>query len=146
MYLTGWGLGLYPTWPADLKATYDYNQAGAKALLAAAGLPNGFNTDCVSMSTTQWDHNLLQIIQGEFAQIGVTMSIKQMDVGAWTTFVRQTHSEDAMSYGHGAYGASFEPIFALGMFTTNNSANISMVSDSKVDAIYARAVNATSGS
>jgi peptide/nickel transport system substrate-binding protein len=144
MYLTGWGLGLYPTWPQELKDTYDFNQAGAKALLAAAGAAN-LHTDCVSMSTTQWDPNLLLIIQGEFAQVGVTMDIRQMDVAAWTTFVRQTHNEDALSYGHGAYGASFEPIFALGMFTTNNSANISMVSDSQVDAIYARAVNATSG-
>ena len=144
MYLTGWGLGLYPTWPAELKATYDYNQAGAKALLAAAG-DSTINTDCVAISTNLWDINLLQIIQGEFAQVGVNMSIRQMDVGAWTTFVRQTHSEDALSFGHSSYGASYEPIFAIGMFTTNNSANTAMVSDSQVDAIYARAVNATSG-
>ena len=50
MYLTGWGLGLYPTWPAELKATYDYNLAGAKALLAAAGYST-INTDCVAIST-----------------------------------------------------------------------------------------------
>jgi peptide/nickel transport system substrate-binding protein len=144
MYLTGWGLGLYPTWPSELKATYDYNQAGAKALLAAAGYST-INTDCVAISTNLWDINLLEIVQSEFAQIGVTMSIRQMDVGAWTAFVRQTHSEDALSYGHSAYGASYEPIFSIGQFTTNNSANTAMVSDPKIDAIYARAVNATSG-
>ena len=144
MYLTGWGLGLYPTWPAELKATYDYNVAGAKALLAAAGYST-INTDCVAISTNLWDTSLLQIVQGEFAQIGVTMSIRQMDVGAWTSYVRQTHSEDALSFGHSSYGASYEPIFAIGVFTTNNSANTGLVSDPKVDAIYARAVNATSG-
>ena len=144
MYLTGWGLGLYPTWPQELKDTYDFNQTGAKALLAAAGAAN-LHTDCVSISTQLWDPSLLQIVQGELAQIGVTMDIRQMDVAAWTSFVRQTHSEDALSYGHSSYGASYEPIFAIGIFTTNNSGNISLVSDPKVDAIYARAVNAATG-
>jgi peptide/nickel transport system substrate-binding protein len=144
MYLTGWGLGLYPTWPQELKDTYDFNQTGAKALLAAAGAAN-LHTDCVSISTQLWDSNLLQIVQGELAQIGVTMDIRQMDVAAWTSFVRQTHSEDALSYGHSSYGASYEPIFAIGIFTTNNSGNISLVSDPKVDAIYARAVSAATG-
>jgi peptide/nickel transport system substrate-binding protein len=144
MYLTGWGLGLYPTWPSELKATYDFNQAGAKALLSAAGLST-IHTDCVAVSTNLWDMNLLQIVQGEFAQIGVTMDIRQMDVGAWTSFVRQNHNEDALSFGHSSYGASYEPIFAIGIFTTNNSGNISMVADPQVDAIYARAVNATNG-
>jgi hypothetical protein len=73
------------------------------------------------------------------------MDIRQMDVNSWTSFVRQTHSEDALSFGHSSYGASYEPIFAIGVFTTNNSANTGLVSDPKVDAIYARAVNATSG-
>ena len=144
MYLAGWGLGLYPTWPQELKDTYDFNQTGAKALLAAAGAAN-LHTDCVAINTNLWDINLLQIVQGYYAQIGVTMDIRQMDVNSWTSFVRQTHSEDALSFGHSSYGASYEPIFAIGVFTTNNSANTGLVSDPKVDAIYARAVNATSG-
>ena len=145
MYLSGWGLGLYPTWPQELKDTYDYNVAGAKALLAQAGFTTGFNTDCVSLSTQLWDPNILQIVKADFAVIGVNMDIRQMDVAPWTSFVRQTHSEDALSYGHSQLGASFEPIFAIGMLTTNNSANIQMVSDPYIDATYARAVNATSG-
>jgi ABC-type dipeptide transport system, periplasmic component len=147
MYLTGWGLGMYPDWPQDLKDTYDWNVAGAKALLAQTQWPNGFHTDCVAISNfgSQWDLNLLQIVKDEFATINVTMDIRQMDAAAWTSYVRQTHSEDALSYGHANIGATCEPIFAIGMLTTNNSANIQMVSDPIVDAIYVRAQNATSG-
>jgi ABC-type transport system substrate-binding protein len=146
MYLTGWGLGLYPTWPQDLKATYDYNVAGAQALLTAAGFPNGFNTDCVAVSTNLWDINVLEIVQSDWQKnLNVNMSIKTMDTAAWTSYVRQTHSEDALSFGHSALGASYEPIFAIGMMTTNNSANTEMISDPKVDGYYAAAVNATSG-
>ena len=143
MYINGWGLGLYPTWPQELKDTYDYNVAGAKKLLADAGFATGFHTNCVAIAS--WDANLLQIVKDEFAAIGVIMDIRQMDMAPWTSFVRQTHSEDALSYGHSNLGASFEPIFAIGMLTTNNSANVSMVSDPQVDAIYANAVNANSG-
>ena len=45
-FMPGWGYP-YSQWPASLKATYDYNPTQAKALLAAAGYPNGFNTDIV---------------------------------------------------------------------------------------------------
>ena len=145
MYLTGWGLGLYPTWPQDLKDTYDFNPTGAEALLAAAGIKTPYTTDCVAISTQLWSMDLLEAVQGYFAKVGINMTIKQMDVAAWTSYVRQTHSEDALSYGHSQLGASYEPIFAIGMLTTNNSANVQMVSDPKIDATYARAVNATSG-
>ena len=143
--MAGWGLGLYPTWPSELKATYDYSVAGAKALLTAAGYTNGFTTDCVATSTTLWDIPLLEIVQSEFAQIGVTMNIRQMDYGSWIAYVKETHSADALSYGHSSYGASYEPIFSLGLFVTNDGGNISKISDPQVDAIYTRSVNATSG-
>jgi len=37
----------YSQWPASLQAQYAYNPTQAKQLLAAAGYPNGFNTDIV---------------------------------------------------------------------------------------------------
>jgi peptide/nickel transport system substrate-binding protein len=143
MYLTGYGLGLYPLWPAELKATYDYNVSGAIALLAEAGLKTPYHTECAAISTTVWDMDVLLAVKDYFAKIGVIMDIKLMDVAAWTSYVRQTHTENDLSFGHSQLGASFEPIFALGMLTSGNSANIQMVSDPQIDAIYARAVAAT---
>jgi peptide/nickel transport system substrate-binding protein len=146
MYLTGWGLGLYPDWPQALKDTYDFNPTGAKALLAAANLANGFTTNCVAVNSPTFPMDLLLAVQGYFkTNINVTMNITTMDTAPWTTYVRQTHSEDALAYGHSDLGASYEPIFAIGMLTTGNSANVQMVSDPILDADYTKAVAATSG-
>ena len=62
-YLTGIGWP-YPDWPASLQAEYAYNPTNAKALLAAAGYPNGFNTNIVVPNTV--DAGLLEIIQSIF--------------------------------------------------------------------------------
>ena len=36
----------YEEWPQDLKDEYAYNPTAAKKLLADAGYPNGFKTNC----------------------------------------------------------------------------------------------------
>ena len=84
------------------------------------------HTDCVAVNSPTFPMDLLLAVQGYFkANINVTMNITTMDTAPWTTYVRQTHSEDALAYGHSDLGASYEPIFAIGMLTTNNSANVS---------------------
>ena len=141
MYLTGWGLGMFPTWPQDLQTQYTYSVAGAKALLAAAGFPT-IHTDVVA--ATNWDTGLLEIVKDEFSAIGVTMDIRQMDPGAWTSFVRGNHSQDALIYGASDVGNSFEPIFQMGQLTTNNGNNFAMISDTTIDGLYAKSMAATS--
>ena len=54
-YITGWGWP-YPQWPASTQAEYSFNPTNAKALLAAAGYPNGFKTNVVA--STQGDLDL----------------------------------------------------------------------------------------
>ena len=46
MGIGGWG-DPYPNWPADVQAQYTYDPTLSKQMLATAGFPNGFNTDCV---------------------------------------------------------------------------------------------------
>ena len=62
--MTGWGLP-YLQWPQSLQQEYAYNPTNAKALLAAAGYPNGFNTTCIQDSAA--DGNMLLIVQSYFA-------------------------------------------------------------------------------
>ena len=73
-YMTGWGFP-YSQWPQDLKDQYAYNPTAAKQLLAAAGYPNGFNTDVVVDAAADMD--LLQIVKSYFAAIGVNMDIRR---------------------------------------------------------------------
>ena len=141
MYLTGWGLGMFPDWPQDLQAQYTYNVQGAKALLASAGYPT-IHTDVVAAAN--WDISLLEIVQSEFADIGVTMDIRTMDAGSWTSFVRGNHSQDALIYGASDVGNSFEPIFQMGQLTTNNGNNFALISDPTIDSLYAKSMAATS--
>ncbi|NYJ31771.1 ABC transporter substrate-binding protein [Galbitalea soli] len=62
-----------PGYSADLDTQYAYNPTKAKALLAAAGYPNGFSFTIIGSAETQTD---LEAIQKYFAAIGVTMTIK----------------------------------------------------------------------
>ena len=71
-YAKGFGFQ-YDQWPQTLKDQYAYNPTAAKQLLADAGYPNGFNTDCVIVDTA--DMGMLEIVQAEFADIGVKMDI-----------------------------------------------------------------------
>jgi len=93
--MTGWYTP-YNQWPASLQQAYAYNPTNAKALLAAAGFPNGFNTDIVVASNE--DVGLMQIYKSYFAAVGINMTITLMD---YTSFTNLTAAGgyDAMMIG-----------------------------------------------
>ena len=133
----------YSKWPAALQAQYTYNVTGAKALLAGAGYPNGFNTDVVADNASDLD--LLQIVQSEFSAIGVTMSINLMSTAAWSSYVQTNHSQDALSYraGIGTLGQTQAATSQLNRFRTGVTYNFEGISDSKIDNWYTQAMAAT---
>ncbi len=57
---------------------YEYDPAKAKALLAEAGYPQGFDTDIVGYLLPQWQG----AIQGYLAAVGIHASVHQLQVGA----------------------------------------------------------------
>jgi peptide/nickel transport system substrate-binding protein len=140
--MPGWGFP-YSTWPADLQAQYAYNPTQAKALLAAAGFPNGFNTDVVVDSTAPYQ-DLMQVLQSEFAAINVNMSIQVMAHAQFSAYVRTGHHEDALAYlPNGSLGLGYYPMRQLMKFVTGGLSNDMMVSDPKIDAWYAQSLNAS---
>jgi len=142
IYQNGGGFP-YSAWPASLQAEYTFNVTGAKALLASAGFPNGFNTNVVADNSA--DLNLLQIVQSEFAAIGVNMSIQTMDTAAWTQYVQTNHKNDALAYraASGTLGQTQAPTSQLNRFRTGVTYNYCMVSDTKIDGWYNQAMAET---
>ncbi len=141
MGVGGWG-DPYSSWPAALKTQYAYNPTNAKTLLAGAGYPSGFTTDIVAASYV--DQGLLQLVQSEFASIGVTMNITLVDSATYNSFVIASHKEDAMfTQTQGMLGLAQDPFSTLQHFTTGAATNPELVSDSKIDAWYVQAQAAT---
>ena len=139
--LTGWGFP-YDQWSASLQAQYAYNPTNAKQLLAAAGYPNGFNTDVVADSSS--DLQLLQIVQSDFAAIGVNMSISTMDSASWSGYCFASHTEDAMAYrSPGTLGFSFQPYMQFLMYLNGCPADYTVANDPDFNALYMDALNAT---
>lgn len=138
--LKGWALP-YSQWSADLQAQYTYNPTKAKQLLTEAGYPNGFNTDVVASSNQ--DTMLLQVIQSEFKDIGVNMTINTMDPTTFGSFTA-AGKQDQMVYSDGMAGMMWSPTTSLSYMTsaavpqTNSTFNY----DKKYDALYDQLNNA----
>ncbi len=58
---------------------YKYDPAKARALLAEAGFPNGFETSILSLSGNADEANNLAIVQQMWGQVGVKLRIDQVD-------------------------------------------------------------------
>jgi peptide/nickel transport system substrate-binding protein len=140
--LTGWGFP-YDQWPSSLQAQYAYNPTNAKALLAAAGYPNGFNTNCVADDSG--DMELLQIVQSNLAAINVNMTITPMDPTSWDGYVFTSHSQTGLAYrSAGTLGFSFQPFIQFLLYQTGFPGNYCDASNAAFDALFPEALAATS--
>jgi len=143
MGIGGWG-DAYPNWPADVQATYTYDPALAKQMLASAGFANGFNTDLVLESDA--DQGLYQIVQSELASVNINMSIQLMDAASWQSYVMTSHKEDALSArNQGILGFNFDIFRQFMRFTPGYQSNYILVNDPVMakfnsDAIAAQSV------
>jgi len=78
---------------------------GPKQLLAEAGYPHGFKTNVVAAS--DGDMELLKIVQGLLADIGIDMEIRVLDVAEWVHYVEIEKRHDQLIYR--PYGRSVIP-------------------------------------
>ena len=94
----------------DVAAKYEYNPAKAKALLAEAGYPDGFETELVSYILPQWEAS----IHNYLLAVGIKARLTHMQVAAQTQ--RSIKGETPLALGSwGSYSvndvASFLPQF-----------------------------------
>ncbi len=128
--------------PATPGYAYDVNKA--KALLKAAGYPNGVT---ITVASQEPDANIVQALQGMWAKAGITLKIMQMESGVWTQAAFGTPAEKAKA-GINSTFASWSastldadgqlfPLYATASFSPA-SANLGFYSNAKVDALLAQ--------
>ncbi len=74
-----------PWWDAELARGWRYDPAESKRLLAAAGVPNGFQTSILSTAQFGMHKDTAEIVQQHLAQIGIQSELKLPD---WSTRIR----------------------------------------------------------
>jgi len=83
--------------PEELKAAgiepWEYNPEKAKALLAEAGYPNGFETDILSLGASYWP-KMSNVLQAQLAEVGITATVT---IGADDVGSRQYNQEYEIS-------------------------------------------------
>ena len=137
-YMSGWGFP-YSQWPQDLKDQYAYNPTAAKALLAAAGYTNGFDTTIICDQAT--DMSLLQIVKSYFAAININMAIQTMDSVSYATYVAshknmQLVQKSQGGAGGGILGNSTEPMRQFMRYWSGYVSNICQTNDPNYDVFY----------
>ncbi|WP_062015481.1 ABC transporter substrate-binding protein [Aureimonas sp. AU4] len=86
-------------WYEDLTAVDAYDPASAKALLAEAGLPDGFD---FTLDTPDYDPHptVAQFLQSEYAKVGVRVKINVITANEWYTKIYQSHDFQATLQEH----------------------------------------------
>jgi len=95
----------------DLKPL-PYDPKRARALLAEAGFPKGFDVPCYNMTTPR-EPNIKELGEAVFAYlgaVGIRCKIRGLEYNAWLTMIRRTPNGPGMDgiingmYGHGIPG------------------------------------------
>ncbi len=83
----------------DLTGLYRHDIAKAKALLAAAGYPNGF-TATLKLPPPMYARRSGEIIAAELAAIGIKLQIQNVEWAQWLAQVFQSHDYDLTVINH----------------------------------------------
>jgi len=97
----------YDEWPEDVKAGFEYNPEGAKALLAEAGYPNGFTVTYDCCPGFRADTDLAQVIKSYFGDVGVTMEINVVEL---SPYIGKVYSQSVAELGSWWNSWAYSPI------------------------------------
>jgi peptide/nickel transport system substrate-binding protein len=96
---------------------YNFNPNKAKALLKAAGYPNGKGLPTIIMSTTNSYQDLCEFIQGQLAEIGIKVKVEVNQAAQH----RQMVSKHQLSWFRGSWIADYaDPENYLSLFYSKN--------------------------
>ena len=132
----------FEDWPEDVKKVFDYDPAGAEALLDEAGYPRGadgirFKTEL--LHSEAFDVNYLELVASYWNKIGVDVEI---DLAPRAEIVARSSERDFEMKGANAAQKWF-PMVILNSFTSGMLWNSANVDDPAYDAMYEAAGAAT---
>jgi peptide/nickel transport system substrate-binding protein len=104
----------------------------ARALLAEAGLENGFSFDLYVTSTYDFLRTPAEIIQANLAEIGVNTNIVAED---WSIYLPKVLNHEFQATILGESGQSDPDDFLFNVFYTDNGGNLGQFSDPELDAL-----------
>ncbi|MBO4881138.1 MAG: ABC transporter substrate-binding protein [Firmicutes bacterium] len=113
----------------------------AKALLAEAGYPNGFEFTITVPSSMQSHVDVAQVIEQLLQPIGVTAKVDKVEWATWYSEAYQGRKFEATVIGMDAHGVAASDMLAR--FQSSSSKNFINFSNAEYDEAYTAAVSTT---
>jgi len=114
--------------PVD-ELPYEVDIEGAKALLAEAGYPDGFETTLLGLDLTTYT-DVGVIAQAQLERIGIKAKLEQTEVGAWLDLIQAYDFEVHVN----GYGSGNDPDSVIGRsYVTGSTGNFSGYSNPEFD-------------
>ena len=133
----------FEEWPAELKKVFDYDPAGAEALLDEAGYPRG--ADGIRFKTVythlgRYDPSYTELLGAYWRDIGVDVEVQVTPLAQFSA-IRKDRTFEVISH-EAAYGTAANPLVGL-RFLSSGPYNSAAVEDPVYDAMYEAAGAAT---
>lgn len=114
----------------DLNAAYQYDPEKAKALLAQAGYPNGFETTIALPEPYQFHRRTGEIIADQLSKVGIKANLQVVEWGKWLDEVYKQRQYDLTVVGH---VGKLDPHGVLGRYASDRKDNYMNFKDEEVD-------------
>lgn len=125
----------------ELNDTYNTDIEKAKALLAEAGYPDGFEFTIKVPSNYTQHVDTAQVLKEEFKAIGVTANIELIEWNSWLSDVYTGRDYEATVIGVDA--STLSPRALLGRFVSDAGNNFVNFNNKEYDEAYNAAINST---
>ncbi|MEQ6388021.1 ABC transporter substrate-binding protein [Bacillaceae bacterium S4-13-58] len=123
-----------------LEKVYDTDIEAAKALLAEAGLENGFPLEFSVPSDYQFHVDTAQVIAQQLKQIGIDVEIKLIDFSTW---LEQVYTNEQFQSTIIGFTGKLDPYEILRRFVSDYDKNFVNYNNPEYDAIISEALAAT---
>ncbi len=137
------GSSMYPAFTkyfdASLTDYYPHDIEKAKALLAEAGYPNGFDMTITVPANYQPHVDAAQVLREQFAEIGVNATVEPVEWGTWLSDVYAGRQFQSTVIGVDASNMTARAL--LERFVSDNDGNFINYNNAQYDALFKEAVS-----